>query len=179
MTRVFFLSSALLVTAAPAVADEKEVGYKPLWGGKDMSDFELVGTPASTWSVENGVIKCTGKPNGYFATKKAYKNYSLKFDFRYPEKPGNSGYLIHITGPHKVWPKCVEVQGLYGDVCSIFPIGGTKGERPKVDTAARDKARKPHDQWNSVEIVTKDGAITSYLNGAKIAESTPYDIKEG
>jgi len=38
------------------------------------------------------------------------------------------GYLAHITGEHKVWPKCVEVQG--GETRStakIFAIGGAKG----------------------------------------------------
>ncbi|HEY8504780.1 MAG TPA: DUF1080 domain-containing protein, partial [Gemmataceae bacterium] len=120
------LGLVLLGAAAPAAAQEKEEGYQPLFNGKDLSDFELVGAPASTWSVKDGVISATGKPNGYIATKKSYGNYSLKFDIRYPEKPGNSGFLIHIEPPHKVWPKCVEVQGQYNNLCMIFAIQGAK-----------------------------------------------------
>ena len=172
----------ILCMALPAVAqnsDGKEQGFKPIFNGKDMSAFVLVKAPAETWSIEDGIIRCKGRPNGYFATKKSYKNYVLRLDFRYPRNAGNSGYLLSITGEHKVWPKCIEVQGQYKGVCTIFPIGGAKGPRPKVDSAAREKARKPHTEWNSVEIVMKNGAITAKLNGVTIAQSEPYDLKEG
>ena len=168
--------------AVPAVAqkgDDKEDGFKPIFNGTDMSAFVIVKAPAETWSVEDGIIKCKGKPNGYFATKKSYRNYVLRFDFRYPKNAGNSGYLLNITGKHKVWPKCIEVQGQYKGVCTIFPIGGAKGPRPKVNTEARKKARKPHTEWNSIEIIMKNGAITANLNGVTIAQSEPYDLKEG
>lgn len=177
-----FSAVVILSTALPAVAEKgagKETGFKPIFNGKDMSAFVIVKAPAKTWSVEEGVIKCKGKPNGYFATKKSYRNYILRFDFRYPRNAGNSGYLLHITGKHKVWPKCIEVQGQYAGVCTIFPIGGAKGARPKVDSAARQKVRKPHTEWNSIEIVMKNGAITAKLNGVTIAQSKPYDLKEG
>jgi len=85
--------------------------------------------------------------------------------------------LIHITGEHKVWPKSVEVQGHYGSDCSIFPIGfkGPRDDNP----AARKKAIKRHTEWNSIEIISQDGTITSLLNGEKIAECGPHEIKEG
>lgn len=172
----------ILCMALPAVAqnsDGKEQGFKPIFNGKDMSAFVLVKAPAETWSIEDSIIRCKGRPNGYFATKKSYKNYILRLDFRYPRNAGNSGYLLNITGEHKVWPKCIEVQGQYQGVCTIFPIGGAKGPRPKVDSAAREKARKPHTEWNSVEIVMNNGAITAKLNGVTIAQSQPYDLKEG
>jgi len=180
------LGVAGLVVAGLAVALASynvlagEDGFKPLGNGKDMSEFGIAGGSPKTWSVEDGVIKCTGSPNGYFYTKKAYKNYVLALDFRYPKNAGNSGYLIHITGDHKVWPKCVEVQGQYGGVCSIFAIGGAKGPR-KDDAAARKKAAKPHTEWNSVEIAVKDGGITTKLNGTTIAVTEPgsYDLTSG
>ena len=55
-----------------------------------MSNFMLVGAPAETWAVDGNVIKCKGKPNGYFATKNSYRNYVLRFDFRYPQKPATA-----------------------------------------------------------------------------------------
>jgi hypothetical protein len=179
----YVLAAALAVSVAigprvAAGAGEEEKGFKPLGNGKDMSNFNLVG-PAETWSVDGDVIKCTGKPSGYFATKKPYRNYILRLDFRYPQKAGNSGYLIHITGEHKVWPKSIEVQGHYQSVCTVFPISGAKGARPKVDAEARKKALKPHTEWNSVEIISKEGALTAKLNGVTICESEPYELKEG
>lgn len=169
---------AVLVLATPA-ADAGKDEFRPLWGGKDLKDFDLVGTPESTWSVEKGVIKCTGKPNGYLVTKKSYQNYVLRVEMRYPEKAGNSGFLIHCAGKPKVFPTCIEVQGAYSGLGAIFPIGGAKGPRPKVDDDARKKALKSHDEWNALEITVKGGAISVKINSIKVCESEAYDLKQG
>jgi hypothetical protein len=178
---------AAAVLALPALAADKvEKGFKPLLTGKDMSDFTLVlgnktVKKSDTWTVEDGVIKCTGKPNGYFATKKPYRNFVLRFDFRYPERAGNSGYLMYITGPHKTWPKCIEVQGQYSQAGLIFAIGGAKGPDNRKSAAmktAQEKARKPHKEWNSMEIISQDGKLISKLNGMQVGEGV-YSLKEG
>src|SRR5215510_6794641 len=95
-----------------------ETGFKPLFNGKDWSGFKPVlpagADPANTWRVENGVLICSGKPNGYLVTEKSYRNYVLRFDWKYVRPAGlesdekfngNSGCLVHITGEHKIWPK--------------------------------------------------------------------------
>ncbi|MEX0718974.1 MAG: DUF1080 domain-containing protein [Planctomycetaceae bacterium] len=177
---------------APAFADDKpnDDGFVPLWNGKDFADFEIVPeNGAQSWSVADGVIQCTGKPNGYIATKKKYRNYVLKIDIRYPEQAGNSGFLIHVTPPHKVWPHAVEVQGMYNpggrypltnSLGTIFPISPAKGGRYELDPEIHQKAIKPHDQWNSMEIVVNEGKITAILNGVKVAEATePFSLVEG
>ena len=171
-----------------ARAEEKEEGFKPLGNGKDMSNFKLVGTPESTWKVDGDVVKCSGNPNGYFATTKSYKNFVLRFDFKYARPAGldedskfggNSGYLIYITGEHKVWPKSIEVQGLNRDAGKIFAISGYPNVKTKDDPEARKKALKPVGEWNSLEIVSKDGSLTAVLNGTKVCESEAGEFKEG
>ena len=67
-------------------------------------------------SIHDGEVRVSGKPDGYFATRDSYRNYVLRFEWMY-ERPsglssdasfrGNSGLLIHIAGPHKVWPVCI------------------------------------------------------------------------
>jgi hypothetical protein len=169
-------------------AQDKEEGFKPLGNGKDMSPFKVVGGSEGTWTVEGNVIKCSGKPAGYFATSQSYKNYSFRFDFKYPRPPGleddskfegNSGYLIHITGDHKIWPKSIEVQGHNKTAGTIFAISGAKAVKAKDDPAARKKALKPVGEWNSIEIISKDGALTAILNGTKVCESAAGDVTEG
>jgi Domain of Unknown Function (DUF1080) len=173
-----------LLGYAPAADDDKD--FTPLFNGKNFTGWKFViggkeAEAGTTFAVRDGIIAVSGSPNGYMQTAKSYKNYVLRYDFRFPDKAGNSGLLVHIQGlPAKgTWPTCIEVQGQYNGVCSIFPIGGATGPRPKPDDEARKKALKPHTEWNSVEVVVKGGAITASLNGTKVCESEPYELKEG
>ncbi|MEX0702285.1 MAG: DUF1080 domain-containing protein [Planctomycetales bacterium] len=191
--RLLSLSIALFALfAAPSFGQDKpaaEDGFVPLWNGKDFADFDIFPEGVDSWSVAEGIIKCTGKPNGYIATKKKYRNYVLKVDVRYPEQAGNTGFLIHVTQPHKVWPQAIEVQGFYNtggkypltnSLGTIFPIAPAKGGRYELNPDIHQKALKPHDQWNSIEIVVHEGKIASILNGVKVAEATePFSLVEG
>ncbi len=108
-----------------------------------------------------------------------YSNYVLTLEFRFPEQAGNTGVLNYISGEHKIWPACVEVQGHYSRLAQIFAMGGAKGPRSDGDDAARKKARKPHTEWNKFEITSKDGVISAKLNGVFIGKSGPYIVHKG
>jgi hypothetical protein len=175
----YALFAFLGLTAYNASAGDDK-GFVELFNGKDLTGFKTIlsnGKPdeGKTFTVKDGVIVVSGKPNGYFYTDKSYKNYVLRFDWKFI-KDGNSGLLVHITGAHKVWPKCVEVQGLQKDHANIFAIGGAKGSFKK-DAAAQKKAIKIG-EWNTTEVVCKDGEITSKINGIQIATGKG-DLMEG
>ena len=158
----------LLLGQAARAGDE---GFKQLFNGKDLSGWKTIvagdADPDKTFSVKDGVIVVSGKPNGYFYTDKSYKNYILRFDWKF-SKPGNSGLLVHIQPPHKVWPKCVEVQGQLNDHGRIFAIGGAKGQFT-VDKDAQKEAIKGPGVWHTTEVIVKDGMITSKINGTQVS----------
>jgi hypothetical protein len=166
---------------AAAILQAGDEGFASLFNGKDLTGWKWIISGADqdkgkdTFTVKDGAIVVSGKPNGYFYTDKSYKNYVLKFDWKFI-KDGNSGLLVHITGAHKVWPKCVEVQGLQKDHGNIFAIGGAKGKFKK-DAEAQKKAIKIGD-WNTTEVLVKDGEITSKINGMQVSTGT-CDLKEG
>lgn len=174
-----------LVTAATAAAPEK--GFVKLFNGKNLDGLHVVGVPPTTFRVEDGVIKCTGKPNGYIATKGSYKNYIVRFDWKYPRPAdladdanfrGNSGLFIHITGEHKVWPKSVEVQLMNRDAGNIFGLGGSKC-RGKKDAAAQKKAIKPVGEWNREEVIVEGAHIVVKINGITVCTSESNDLEGG
>jgi hypothetical protein len=147
--------------------------------------------PAKTWSVKDGIISCTGSPNGFFYTDKSYKDYVLLYDWQYrrPEGltndasfKGNSGCLVHIHNPEQpavggVWPQCVEVQGMNLNHGELYLLK-TKGTK-KYDRAAKDKATKPVGEWNTTEITCKaDGSISAKINGTPVS-SGRSDLMEG
>jgi hypothetical protein len=185
---------AAVVVGGAVRADPKDAkGFKPLFNGKDFTgwQFELGkgGEPGKTFQVKDGIIVVSGKPNGYFYTDKDYKNYVLRYDWQYKrpakltddkEFKGNSGCLVHIQPPQKVWPKCVEVQGMNLNHGMILYVSGAKGlEKAKFDRAAKDKATRPVGEWNTTEIVCKaDGSVSAKINGTPVS-SGKSDLTEG
>jgi hypothetical protein len=177
------LVGTVLGLAAPVWADD----FMPLLKGDDIQGLELVGIVPETIKIVDGEIRITGKPNGYFATRESYKNYVLKFEWMY-ERPsdlesdakfrGNSGLLVHIQPPHKVWPKCIEVQLMNANAGAILPLGGTKCKTTR-DAAAQKQAIKPVGQWNEEEVTCQNGALTCKINGVEVATGTGSTIDSG
>ena len=161
LTLIALLAGTVLFTAATAAEDE---GFTDLFDGKDLAGWKVIlqkeADPEKTLSVREGILVCTGQPNGYFYTDKPYKNYVLRYDWQYKRPanlvddskfPGNSGCLVHIHPPHKVWPQCVEVQGMNRDHGRLIFLQ-CKG-KGTFDKAAKDKAVKPVGEWNTTEII--------------------------
>jgi len=131
--------------------------------------------PSDTWKVvkENGaesnILVCLGKPFGYVRTKKSYKNFILKLEWKYPKDPnGNSGVLIHTVGENKIWPQSIQVQ-LHGPTAgSIFPAGGAKS----ANTLNAKNLSLPVNQWNTCVLTCKDGKISAVVNGKMAGEVT-------
>ena len=177
LSRILALSALSLSLACQSTTTEQSVATDAL-DDFEKDFFVAFGDPAS-WTAEGDVFQCNGTPNGYLCTRKSYSNYVLRLEFRYPEQAGNSGVFNYISGEHKVWPACVEVQGLYQRLAQIFPLGGAEGPRSDGDEQARARARKPPTEWNHLEITSQDGVIGAKLNGVFIGQSGPYPTRQG
>jgi len=157
-------------------------GSKPveLWNGKDFTGWKLFIPGDSVdvntvWMVKNGVVHCSGVPNGYMRTEAEYENYELNLEWRWVTEPGNSGVLLHIQGGDAVWPKCLEAQ-LKADNAGDFVLMGPSTltvDGEKHDSTERfhgipkkqESNEKPVGQWNSYRIVCEGNDVTLYVNG--------------
>lgn len=170
-TRLSLLVAGLLFAGASlAHAGEDEKGFTKLFNGTDMTGFKenVFGKKdaKSPFAVKEGVIHVTGSPNGYFYTEKSYKNFVLRFDWKFL-KDGNSGLLVHIQKHGGGWPQSVEVQGMQKDHGNIFAIGGAKGKFTK-NAKAQKEAIKIGD-WNTTEVVSENGKLTAKVNGVEVS----------
>ncbi len=129
---------------------------------------------ASNWSVTNGVLRCEGKPVGYIRTVHSYQNYKLHVEWRWPEKPSNSGVLLHRQGKDQSFPLCIEAQlksGNAGDLVMMsggaLTVDGKEIVAKKFAVAKKKQSsnEKPIGEWNSYDIVCDNGAITITVNG--------------
>jgi hypothetical protein len=186
------LAGSVLLVPMASAADKEDEGFVALFNGKDLKGFKTIladanADPGKTWTVQDDFLLCTGNPNGYFYTDKSYKNYVLRYDWRYKRPAdltdeskflGNSGCLVHIQEPHKVWPKCVEVQGMNRDHGKLLFLQCKKIDE-NFDRAAKDKATKPVGEWNTTEITcAADGSISAKINGTPVS-SGKCDLTEG
>jgi len=150
-----------------------------LFDGGDA--LEIVTTPAAdaatVWSRgADGVIVVAGKPAGYIATRASYTNYTLHVEWRWPGKPGNAGVLLHVaSGPKDgVWPLSVQVQTKHGFAGDILPMAGAAftesltsaaGAYPAIKGRTGADSERPAGEWNSADIISRDGVIEVTVNG--------------
>ena len=132
---LLFLTFALIGIARAEDAITP-TNHTELFNGKDFSGWTFCmkdnADPRQTWSVTNGVIHCTGKPSGYLRTTQAYSNYVLTVVWRFVKvapKADNTGVLVHIQSPDKVWPECAfRVQGKYDHQGDLFLMAGAESK---------------------------------------------------
>lgn len=153
-----------------------------------LSDFALFQGEPTTWAESDGVLTTTGKPKGYLYSKLPHRNFTWRGEFRFvpvegaePDKVhlSNTGFMLCIQEPHKVWPRSLEVQGRHDEMGSVKANGGVAALTIQDDPAVRESARKPVGEWNAVEIRCVDGAVTALLNGQVICSSQPGEVTEG
>lgn len=136
------------------------------------------------WTEKEGIISCQGQPRGYIYSRAEMGNCTVRLEYRFPEsaeknEDPNTGLLFFITGENRVWPKCLEVQGKYSEMAHIKSNSRDIKLEVTDDPQARDKARRPIGEWNAIEVICKDGALTSILNGTPIASCKPSELKQG
>jgi hypothetical protein len=175
-----------------------EKGFTSLFNGKDFTGWGfLLGSnctprpdgcgqtePGTTFKAEKGVIVCSGTPVGYMYPPKKYLNFTLRLEYRFEpysgmessdQYYGNSGYLIFMK-EHRVFPDMIEVQGMNLEILDIRP--SRRSTVFTVDTEARKRAVHPVGQWNTVEIVSKDGQVWNYLNGMLVSQVTHHEYTD-
>ena len=163
---------------------ELETGFQLL----KLENFDAFGAEPTTWKESGEILSCTGRPRGYLYSKEPHQNFTWRLDLRFVRPAtlkedakfkGNTGLLVYINGEHKLWPVCIEIQGKNVQMGAIRENGGAEPVVVEDDDAARGKARKSVGQWNSIEIVSKDGALSATLNGTPIATSKPGPLTSG
>jgi len=180
---------------------EKAEGFSLLFDGMNLPEDQFVGAkdewgfktfPQRGWYVKDGCL--TMRPTygisperqwfplppedqklaggGDIVTKKLYKDFVFKFDFRLT-KAANSGVkYFYNEGVNK--SSCEEYQ-----VLEPFHPDSDKGRDGNRRTAAlydilpangADALLKPAGQWNSGMIVAKGNHVEHWLNGVKVLE---------
>ncbi len=144
----------------------------PLFNGKDLTGLYvyLDGTENAkrtdkNFTIENGMLRVSGKTKSYLSTKAETWNYRLVVEYSLSgaaiasDKKQNqevARLLFNIQGTDAIWPKSV----------SLMP-------------AEIKEIEKPSGEWNALEIVSDDGIVKVTLNGKTIMDKTGVEPQEG
>ena len=193
--------AVLLVPLIRAAEPESTGDWIDLLASRDLDDWDHYFGNASakkerTWSfTEEGVLVCTGRPIGYLATKKEYKNFILVVEWRWPteadDKWPNSGVQFRISGEPMVIPNGFEAQLRPRDAGAIYSLQGKEmngdgmiqrtnrqGNIVRIIPRKLD-AQNPKGEWNKYVITVIDDEIVVEMNGQEVNRATGADATPG
>jgi len=182
-----------LVLLPLAACQSSAVGERTaLFNGRDLSGWHA-DVPAAdggadvppSFAVEDGVLVSLGTPAGHLITDRAYSDYRLVVEYRWPHEPGNCGVLVHASTPRRLYgmfPQSIECQLFVGNAGDFWCIGediavpdmerrrgpkeqwGVDGDRRRRILNLGDGAERPLRQWNRMEIECRGDTITVFVN---------------
>ncbi len=188
--RLFIFLSLLLATALSA-----QDGFRPLFNGKDLTGWVAVNTAPSTWTVQDGMLICSGKPIGELRTDRMYQNFILEVEWRHMVPKGNAGIFVwadDITARGVPFHRSIEVQVLenaygnteshttHGDIfpihgATMIPVNGRGGSR----AFPTEHLSKPSPEWNHYRITAINGDISLEVNGQLVTQGKSASPRKG
>lgn len=160
--------------------------------------------PDQVYTYRNGILRVSGQHMGYLATKKNYGNYRLVAEFKWGKKTWDgkgrgrdAGLFFNATGEDVLFMKsqeCQLLEGATGDLCLIrgadLTARGTSGvkrfDRPgkgewknQLGFRGSDEVEKPLGEWNTIEILNRNGRIKLSVNGRVMVDGKNADPKSG
>jgi hypothetical protein len=168
----------LVPPAKPKAAAPKagQDGFLSLFNGKDLSGWKIykhdgteVAPADSAWSVEDGVIHCTGDESKdyWLASGKKYANFVLRLDYKISEG-ANSGIFLRVPGQERPAYTGFEVQIIddIGQPASTHSSGSIYDLFAPVENVSR-----PVGEWNHVEITVNGLKCRVVLNGLQVIDA--------
>jgi hypothetical protein len=155
-----------------------------------------------SFTVREGLLVSLGSPGGHLITDKEYSDYTLTVEYRFSDKPGNCGVLVHASTPralYDMFPKSIEVQMQHksaGDFWCIqenIEVPDMEKRRPHMEGqkfgGAKEDARqilnltdgseKPAGEWNTMTIEAHGNEIIVHVNGDLVNHGSNATVTKG
>lgn len=176
--RIVCLASLFTGTSITGLAQKKTI---TLFNGYNFSGWE--GDTLKTWRIQDGCIvggylDKTVPENDFLVTTKKFSNFILKLRFKLTGVDGfvNTGVQFHserLTNPPN------EMKGYQADLGdgywgSLYDESRRNKTLTPMDTALINKILNRGD-WNDYEVISENGHIRIFLNGAKTTDYVEPD----
>lgn len=173
--------SAILASALsrPITQGDGEAGFVPLFDGRTLAGWKLVGGHGPGYVVQGNTIVCPKDGGGNLFTEKEYANFVLRFEFK-TEPAGNNGIGIRapydgdaayqgmeiqiLDDGHELYKGKIRSEQHHGSIYDVIP--------------ARTGYLKPAGEWNTEEISADGRHIRITLNGVVIVDADLDTVRE-
>ncbi|MHC4298728.1 MAG: 3-keto-disaccharide hydrolase [Planctomycetota bacterium] len=198
LTQALLIAAACLFSASCASESSRVAGPVSIGDSFDAWEYYLADPEVEmqdVWTIADGVLICQGEPLGYLYTKKEYRDFVLKLQWRWPpeKKPGKGGILLRMSGENKIWPKSLEAQINTGGAGDFWGLDGYEltGRAERMQTLEHERfgkltnlkktndLEKPAGQWNSYEVIAKGDTVTLLINGEQVNKATGCEFDAG
>ena len=170
---------ALLAAVLAVSTSGAESGFVPLFDGKTLDGWRIVGQKGSGYVVEKGLLVCPADGGGNLFTTREYANFILRFEFRLFEGSNNG---IGIRAP-------LEGDAAYAGMEIQILDDGAPRYQGRLKPAqyhgsiydvipAKQGFKKPTGEWNSEEITAKGRLIKVVLNGTTIVDANLDSVRD-
>ena len=176
-TRVVSLASMLLVASMALAAAEE--GFTPLFDGKTLNGWKLMGGHGAGYSAQDGKIVLPRNGGGNLLHEKEFSDFVLRFEFKL-EAGSNNGLAIRapLSDADMAYqgielqiidnsaPRYKDIQPWqkHGSLYHVFP--------------AKEGALKPVGQWNEQEVRVIGRQVAVILNGTTILDVNMDNVKD-
>ena len=167
--------TGVLVAAAVFAA---EPGFTPLFNGKNLDGWKLVGGDGPGYLVEGDRIVCPSNGGGNLFTEKEYANFVLRLEFKL-SPGGNNGVGLRAPFEGDAAYQGMEIQVLddpaeqYKNIQPAQHSGSIYGV-----FAAKQGALKPTGEWNAYEITADGRHVKINLNGTMVVDADLDTMKD-
>ncbi|MEN2416304.1 3-keto-disaccharide hydrolase [Flavobacterium mesophilum] len=160
-------------------------GFKPLFDGKTTKGWHSYGkqTAGAGWKVEDGVLHfdpqaAKNGEGGDLVTNAAFANFHLKLDWKVAPK-SNSGIIFYVNENPVIYQNTystgLEMQVLDNDGHPDGKIMKHRSGDLYDLIQSKSEPVKPVGEWNTAEIISKNGKLTLILNGVIVVETMLWD----
>lgn len=193
---------AIVLLSALSVVAAKAQDFQKLFNGKDIDGWYTFlktkgknNDPDTVFSVNNGLLKITGKEFGYIVTEKSFADFHLVVEFKWGEKKyppredkvRDNGICYYVVPTDRVWPRSVECQVQEGDCGDFWLIdsvtavvdGVQQGPTKNTRVIKKKDNEKPSGEWNRIEVIANKGKCTHIVNGEVVNEATDASLRSG
>jgi hypothetical protein len=162
------LGAALLPGCATL---DREAGFLPLFDGKTLNGWQLLGGKGDGYGVKDGVLYCAKGGGGNLLSDREYADFIFRFEFKL-EPGGNNGIALRA-------PLAAGSLAYLGMESQILDDTDPKYAKLKAAqyhgsiyliAPARRGALRPVGQWNEEEIYCRGRHLRVTLNGKVIVD---------